>query len=643
MSKSSATNHTKTHNHNHDHDHQASHNHGKLPVILYLIGLVLFFLALLVGDRQLLLSNILYTLSIASAGYHVIGEGVMDTIKDSKDQGRFAPNVHLLMSLATFGAMIIGNFSEGALLILIFAGAHFLEDYAYDRSKREVSRLLNMNPSQARLIQADGSTQLVDVADLNIGDQVQVLNGDQIPIDGEITSGQAVIDESAINGESIPREKAIGDQVFAGTINGSQAFKMKVTTNPEATVLAQIMDMVKNAQTSQSKTATLIKKLEPRYVTLALIMVPLVFIFGHYAIGWTWEYSFYRTMVFLISVSPCALAAAALPTSLSAISNLARYGVLVKGANYLSHLAGLKAVAFDKTGTLTTGKPQVTDYDFKADLDQEEILAIVVGMEKGANHPLATAIVERFADQVASPDITAHNETGIGLVADYQGHRYRIGKPTSFTEELAVVSDLQGQGKTVVLVGRDDQVLGYIALMDLPTDVAKAAINYFKDQDVHTAMLTGDSQLTGQSVGQELGLDQVDANILPEEKADHIKALQDQHGLTAMLGDGVNDAPALVTADVGVAMGEGTDVAIDVADLVLMKNDLSKLVYAHKVARKMERVTWQNIIFAMFVVVVLVTLNFLEMTDITLGVILHEGSTLMVILNGLRLLLPVRK
>ena len=628
------------HNHNHNHDH--NHDHGKAPIVLYFIGLALAIIALFLSDQYQGLQNILFSIATIAAGYHVIVlEGVGETIENTKVRGKFTPNSHILMGLAAIGASAIGNFWEGTLLILIFSGAHFLEDYAEGRSKREITKLLEMNPTTARLIKPDGNTEIVEVSELKVGDRLQVLNGDQVPIDGVILSGETSIDESAINGESIPQEKSKGDDVFGSTINGTGTFTMEVTKEEKDTVFSKILQLVNQNQSNQTKAASIIQKFEPRYVTFVLIAIPVVVLTAPYLLNWTWSQSIYRGLVLLVAASPCALAAATVSVTLSATSNLAKHGVLSKGSTYLSQLADINAIAFDKTGTLTRGKPQVTNSYFTDSVNEEEMIDIVVALEKESNHPLANAILEKFeAKNKMTIDVT--NQIGKGLTGDYNGKNYRIGKPTSFAnvaEEFSRLNDdWASEGKTVVYVSEDEKVVGLIALMDIPNEEAKATIDYFKGLGIHTTLITGDSEMTGKAVGEQLGIDEVIANVMPEDKSNIINEQKKEHGIVAMVGDGVNDAPALVKANVGIAMGDGTDVAVEVSDLALMKNDLSKLVNAHKVATKMNRVIWQNIFFSMAVVVFLVIVSFLGLTDIAISVIIHEGSTLVVILNGLRLL-----
>lgn len=634
-----------THEHQtHDnHSHTHCHDHGKTPLILYFIGLITAIIALFLNEEFDLLKNILFSIAMITAGYHVVVlEGIGETIENTKRRKFFTPNSHILMGLAALGASILGNFWEGALLIFIFSGAHFLEEFAEGKSKKEITKLLEMNPTSARLVTSDGEIKHVDVSDLKVGDTVQVLNGDQVPIDGKIISGTTSIDESSINGESIPKEKFEGDHVYGSTINGTGTFTMEVTKENEDTVFAKILKLVSQNQDNQTKVAGIIEKYEPRYVNLILVLVPLMILIGVTVFNWPWTQSFYRGLVLLVAASPCALAAATVSVTLSATSNLAKKGILSKGSAYLSQLASIESIAFDKTGTLTKGEPEVTHYYFSDSVHEEEIIDIIVALEKQSNHPLAAAILDKFKAK-NQLDIEVNNQVGQGLTGDYNGDHYRIGKPTSFekvdNEYQELNQKLSIEGKTVVYVAKNEQVIGLIALMDLPKEHAEATINYFKQLGIHTTLITGDSELTGKVVAEQLGIDEVIANVMPEDKSQIIDQQKEKYGITAMVGDGVNDAPALVNADVGIAMGDGTDVAVEVSDLVLMENDLSKLMYSHTVSSKMNKVIWQNIIFAMVIVCCLVLVSFLGLTDMAISVIIHEGSTLVVILNGLRLLM----
>ena len=387
--KCNISSHEHNHNHNHNHKHNNCHEHnhnnnhchmhshgGKFPVIMYFVGLAAFIAGYILENRYSLYSNILFIGTVGIAGYHVIFEGLGNTIQNTKKEKRFSPNVHLLMTLAAIGAIFIGNYEEAAMLIVIFAGAHFLEEYVDEKSRKEITNLLNLNPTQARLVLEDNNTKIIPIDKVEIGDKLQVLNGDQVPTDGIVLSGTTFINESSITGESVPKEKTVGDEVFGSTINGEETFVMQVTKEPGDTVFAKILGLVNASQNSLTKTATLLQRLEPKYVTLVLMLFPVVLLFSRFVFEWSWEISLYRSMVYLIAVSPCALAASAIPATLATISNLSKRGVLVKGGAYLSHLSNIKAIAFDKTGTLTNGEPVVTDYIFEE--DEEELLKVVV-------------------------------------------------------------------------------------------------------------------------------------------------------------------------------------------------------------------------------------------------------------------------
>ncbi|WP_373788352.1 heavy metal translocating P-type ATPase [Jeotgalibaca porci] len=631
-----------SHNHEHTHHHHHEHNHGKMPIILYIGGLVLALIALFLSENIAPLKNSLFAIASIAAGYHVvILEGLGETIENTKHNRTFTPNAHILMGLAAIGASLMGNFWEGTLLILIFSGAHFLEEYAEGKSRREITKLLEMNPTTARRIKKDGEMEIVAVEALLKGDHLQVLNGDQVPIDGLILSGTTAIDESAINGESMPKEKTSGDPVFGSTINGTGSFTMEVTKEAKDTVFAKILQLVNQNQSNQTKAASIIQKFEPKYVTFVLIAIPLFVVSAPLLFDWSWNESLYKGLVILVAASPCALAAATISATLSATSTLAKQGVLSKGSTYLSQLADIKAIAFDKTGTLTKGKPEVTHTYFMDSADEAHLIDVIVAMESESNHPLATAMLQAFTAR-EKLTLTVTNEIGKGLTATANQDSYRIGKPSAFEKVPEKITQLHAQwaaeGNTVVYISKNDDVQGLIALMDIPNEHAQAAIAYFKSRGIHTTLITGDSEMTGQAVGKQLAIDEIIANVMPADKSDIIGDQKTKYGLVAMVGDGVNDAPALVKADVGIAMGDGTDVAVEVSDLALMKNNLLKLIEAHRIALRMNRIMWQNIIFSMLVVVFLVTVGLLGLTNIAISVIIHEGSTLVVILNGLRLL-----
>lgn len=626
----------------------------KISLILYFIGLILFLFALLplfpsVTFLSPLWVMILNISALILAGHHVVSAGILSTITETIKYKRFKPNIHILMALGAIGAIIIGDYRDAALLILIFAGAHFLEDYAEAKSKKEITNLLKITPQNARLLNEDGTTTIVSVTSLKIGDFVLVLNGDQVPTDGVITKGSAAINEAMITGESIPREKSEGDDVFGGSINGNSTFTMQVTKNSDETVLAKILKVVSETQTNFTKTATFIKKFEPIYVTVVMLIAPLFYLFGYYVMGWTTDVgngmnlAFNRMIILFIGASPCALAVSDIPATLSALSLLAKRGVLFKGGAPLSLFADVKAVAFDKTGTLTYGKPSVTDVIFVESItekEKEDALSLLVSMEKKANHPLAHALVDHFKS-VSAFELEVEHAIGSGLSTNYQNAHYQIGKPSIFQHSekcLLTIERFAKEGKTVVIFAKDAKPLIVIALLDTPKESAKAGLEYFNANKIATVMITGDNKLTAEAIGSDLGISKIFANVLPEEKQDIVKELKNEYGLVAMIGDGINDAPALVEATLGIAMGDGTDVAIDVADGVLVNNDFAKLSLTHALSRKLKHIVIQNVAFAMGVVGLLITINFFLTLPMGVAVAVHEGSTVLVILNGLRLL-----
>lgn len=623
--------------------HKHNHSHFLLEIILYFVGVAMHIVAYFTAAMPAMILNLV---GLLLAGHHVLFEGIVDTIKNSINARRFRPNIHILMALGAFGAIYIKEYSEAALLILIFAGAHFLEQYAETKSQKEITSLLAMNPTSARKFVGD-EVVLVDVDELEIGDLIHILPGDQIGADGVVISGESVVDEKAITGESAPVFKDKDAIVFASTINSNGTLVVEVTKASSDTVFAKIITLVQDTQKNITKTAAFIKKFEPIYVTLVLLLAPLFYLFAHYALDLGYPVAFQRTMILLIGASPCALAVSDIPASLSALSALAKRGVLFKGGNALSVLGKAKAVVFDKTGTLTVGKPEVTDVLFLQAIsskEQTEITNVIVNMERKANHPLAEAIIAHFN---AAPlfSVATENIIGVGLKAHYEDNVYEITKPVHLDKVdpklLATYSTLSEQGKTIMFIRKNDVVVALLATRDLPKESACAALTYLKRHNIHTVMLTGDGVQTSRAIGEQLGVDHIVANVLPHEKKDYIDELRKTYTPLVMVGDGVNDAPALVSADVGIAMGDGTDVAIEVADAVLVKNDLTRVMLAHKVSKKLSKIVLQNIIFAMAVVFFLIVINTVLPLPMWVAVTVHEGSTLVVIINGLRLLRPL--
>lgn len=578
-----------------------------------------------------------FILAILFGGFKQTKEGIIDTFENKH------LNVDLLMALAAIGACIIGNWFEGAMLTFIFCLSGALEEYATNKSKKEISNLINLQPETALRLH-NNQTEEVPVSELQIGDQLLVPKGAGVPIDGILLNGNSSIDEAAVSGESIPVDKKDGDELFGGTINLGEAFTMTVTKDSEDTLFAKIIRLVNEAQNTPSQTASFISRIENIYVKAVLIIIPLMIFIPYLFLGWSWDESFYRGMVLLVVASPCALVASATPATLAAISNGARNGVLFKGGVYLENLAELRAIAFDKTGTLTEGAPTVTNAVFLS--DNKEGLDILLSMEQKSTHPLAQAILAYYKDESIPlfEDLTVRNVIGFGMESDVSGSVWRIGKQTfsettPFSEELLQeIEALHNEGKTVIYLFKDNQLAAYFGLLDLPKSEAYQVLAYFTENNIHTTMITGDHLKTAEAVGKALPINEIHANCLPEDKTRLIKEQKEKYGVNGMVGDGINDAPALANAAIGVAMGEGTDVAMDVADVVLMKNDLEKLQMSHILSKKLKRIVTQNIVFSAVVILLLILSNLFQVINLPLGVIGHEGSTILVILNGLRLL-----
>ena len=584
---------------------------------------------------------IIFVLSFIIGGYKQAKEGFIDTVENKH------LNVDILMVLAAVGASLIGYWMEGALLIFIFSLSGSLEEYATDKSTQAITALMNIVPEIAKRINPDGSIEDVAVNDLKVGDTLMVPKGASIPIDGTIASGLGLIDEAAISGESVPVEKTVGDDIFGSTINLSEALTMTVSKESKDTLFAKIIRMVEEAQKTPSKTASFINRIENTYVKIVLVFVPVMIAVFYFLLDWGWNESFYRGMVLLTVASPCALVASATPAVLSAISNAAKRGILFKGGIAIENFSAMDCIAFDKTGTLTEGKPVVTEANYLAGTDEKHIMSVVYALEHSSTHPIASALVQHLEtkEYVKNQMDSIQDLTGFGLAGEAFGSKWKIGKKTFVvTDELNEPSfvkeafALQNEGKTVIYVSQDDKVVAYYALLDTPKSEAKDMIAFFKANGVHTIMITGDNEATGQTIGKQLGVDEIRANCLPEDKTKILKDLQSKYKLVGMVGDGVNDAPALATADIGIAMGEGTDIAMETADVVLRKSELDKLEYCYGLSKKLKKITMQNIIFSITVLLILILSNLFQLINLPLGVVGHEGSTILVILNSLRLL-----
>ena len=586
-----------------------------------------------------LTASLTFIAAFLIGGYYSAKSGLIELFRDKH------LNVDVLMILAAIGASLIGYWMEAALLIFIFSLAGSMEVMARERSRNAISELMNLTPEEARRYKSNGEIEVVPTKELKIGDVLQVPRGATIPIDGILTTDFGVINEASVTGESVPVEKNSGAEVIGGTINAGELIDIEVTVEDEDTLFSKIIRLVDEAQSQPSKTASFIEGIEDTYVKAVLIGVPLFILAVYYLLGWSMEESFYRGMVLLTVASPCALVASATPATLSAISRAAKKGMVFKGGEAIDNVNQLKAIIFDKTGTLTVGKPEVVDAAYANEYEKDKVDEVVKAAEFGSTHPIASAILRHLHE---TPKIEVDNIadiTGKGFEITHEGDIWKIGKRTYATEGASLNQEisnrteiLEQQGNTVIFVSRNDEVLAYYSLEDRLKPESRMAIERLNGMGIQTIMVSGDNQRTAEYIAAKVGIKEVHANHMPDEKTERLEELREKYGAIGMVGDGINDAPALALADVGFAMGSGTDIAMETADVVLVQDDLKQIPFALGLSRKMKNIIIFNIVFALAVVVLLILANIFQVINLPMGVLGHEGSTILVILNGLRLL-----
>jgi len=627
------------------------------------------------------LSVIIYIAAYGIGGWTKAKEGVETLVKD-RDL-----DVNLLMIAASLGAATIGYWNEGAMLIFIFALSGALESYATERSHKDISSLLALKPETALRIE-DGQMNVVAIEDLQPGDLLLVKPGELIPADGVVYRGSSFINQSSITGESMPVDKSAGDEVYAGTVNGEGALYVEVTKSAEGSLFGKIIKLVEEAQAEVPDSQRFMERFEGIYARIVVGVTLLVIVGAPLLLGWTWNEAFYKAMVFLVVASPCALVSSIMPVMLSAMSSSARRGILFKGGAHMENIAHTRVVAFDKTGTLTMGTPKVTDIFTAPGVSREQLLSAVASVENLSMHPLARAIVEQASKENLPLQEAEHVQsiTGHGIQGSISGVVWKIGRldGTVWAQEIqekqtmeerearetlavtptgelkngkavesiandvlvngeadweAVCTRLEQEGKTISVVTVNGEFAGLIAMRDMIRPQAVEAVKKLESMGVKVAMLTGDRARSAWVIAGETGVSLVYAELLPEDKVTQVQALREQYGHVLMVGDGVNDAPALAAATVGMGMGlSGSGTAIEVADAVLMNDNIEEIAWVIGQARRAERTVKHNMWFAITVILALIAGNFLQDIALPLGVVGHEGSTILVILNGLRLL-----
>ena len=587
------------------------------------------------------------TLVLYAVTYTLGGAGLLWQTLKGLFRGHFQFDIDLLMLLAAIGAAAIGEFAEGALLLFLFALAHALEQYALGRARNAIAALGELVPAYARVIRGRAE-DLVPVEDVVTGTRVLVRPGERIPVDGTIDAGQSAVDQAPITGESVPVDKGPGDDVFAGTVNGEGAIEVITTRASGDRTLDRIITLVAEAQTQKAPTQNLTERFERVFVPVVLILDVMLIVVPPLVGWWDWSTSIYTGMSMLVGASPCALALGTPAAVLAGIAQAARRGVLIKGGAHLENLAGIRALAVDKTGTITTGRPEVTDV-VGIDGTPQELLRVAAAVERQSQHPLAAAVVRHSAAAgLTVPDASPmESVTARGVRATVEGELVEIGSLRMWNGRTTVPDTVraaaaaqQEAGRSVVVVRHGVRWLGVIGVADRPRTGVRATIAALRSLGVRpVVMLTGDNQGVGEAIAREVGIDEVRADLLPEDKVEALRALRRRHGDIAMVGDGVNDAPALAQATVGIAMGAaGTAAALEAADVALMNDDLGQVVFAIGLARRTRTIIRQNLVIALGVIGILMVATVSGVVGLGVAVFFHEGSTLVVIANALRLL-----
>ncbi len=631
------------------------------------------------------LGLIFYAISSLAGGWEATWEAIRGLAKASLE-------VDLLMVTAAGGAAFLGHWAEGAILLFLFSLGNTLETFAFGRTRRSIKALMKLRPEEAALVQGEGEST-VPIQELSPGDVIRVRPGERLPMDGVVVAGESPVDESTLTGEAVPLRKKVGDDVFAGTLNTSGSLDVRVSRAAEDSTLARVIRMVEDAREGKAPAQSWIEEAESTYAAVVLLGAVVAIVLPIFFLGWGFDESFYRSMTLLVVASPCALVISIPATIVSAVSNGARSGILFKGGAHLDALAGVTAVAFDKTGTLTQGRPEVAGFFhlLQGDnprqmmvspdvaqvmtrlpervcpvvettggprghcpglsLEDEDFLRLVAGLESRSEHHVAQAIlraVEALGLTIPEPR-SFQSFPGLGIEGVVEGIEISVGRGEWIEERIGspapeILSRWLEEGgreaASPVFVAAGGSHVGAFVIADQPRLGARETLNELRSTGIqHIAMITGDGPRTARSIAEQVGLDSFFAGLLPQEKSEAVEKLREKFGPVAMVGDGVNDAPALATADVGIALGAaGTDVALETADVVVMGDDLGGVSYARQLSLRARRIVLQNLVFASSVIFILVLLALSGNISLPAGVIGHEGSTIVVIGNGLRLL-----
>lgn len=603
--------------------------------IFFLLGSLLFYL----WSRTALLTFGIFIICYVAGGYYAAHDTVRTLLKRRFD-------IEFLMLLAAVGAAILGKWQEGALLLFLFSLGHALEHLAMDKARENIRALGKITPKEA-LVLREGQEKNLPIKDLLRGDMVIVKPGERIPADGTVTEGHSFVDQSPITGEYIPVEKGLRDAVFAGTINGNGVLKVEVTKLSKESTIARVLQLIEDAQTQKSRSQRFSERFEHILVPIVLSMV-LLMIAVPFVIGKNPADSIYKALAILVAASPCALAIATPSAVLAGIARAAKEGVLIKGGIHLENIGSLSAMAFDKTGTITEGKPRLVGIYPAAPFGEDELLQVSASVECSSGHPLAAPILAAAEERKLTLVCTEEAEllTGRGITARYQGEKVYIGKLSLFADkevpgEIAeTVAKSEASGYTAILVKKGNRFMGVLALQDRPRLNARLALDGLKTLKIKPLiMITGDHARSAQGIADMVGIDEVRAELLPEEKVKAISEYAQKYRYIAMVGDGINDAPAMAHSTIGIAMGSaGTDIAMETADVALMADNLLKLPFTVALGRTVSKVIRQNLLIALGIIAILILSVMTGWVGISVAVIAHEGSTLLVVLNALGIL-----
>ncbi|MDR7075687.1 Cd2+/Zn2+-exporting ATPase [Neobacillus niacini] len=614
-------------------------------VIASLVFLLIGWVSAEMKGEESISSILAYGASMVVGGYRLFSTGLKNLVRLEFD-------MKTLMTIAVIGAAFIGEWGEGATVVILFAISEALESYSMDKARQSIRSLMDIAPKEA-LIRRGNKEITVEVDDIQIGDIMIVKPGQKIAMDGIVVKGLSAVNQAAITGESVPVAKTVDDEVFAGTLNAEGLLEVIVTKHVDDTTIAKIIHLVEEAQAERAPSQAFVDRFAKYYTPLIMLVAFGVAVVPPMFFGADWDKWIYQGLAALVVGCPCALVISTPVAIVTAIGNAARNGVLIKGGIHLEEMGAIKAIAFDKTGTLTKGIPVVTDYLPQQNKDSNELLTIIAALEKGSQHPLASAIMKKAEQEnlhyqsVLVEDFSSI--TGKGIKGIINGETYYVGNPNFFDEILTKgipndlrfqISEMQNQGKTVMVAGTTTEVMGLIAVADVLRENSKGVIKKLHTLGIQkTIMLTGDNAGTANAIGKQVGVSDIQAELLPQDKLTFIKELRGKYDRVAMVGDGVNDAPALAASTVGIAMGgAGTDTALETADIALMADDLGKLPFTVKLSRKALTIIKQNITFALGIKLVALLLVIPGWLTLWIAIFADMGATLIVTLNGLRLL-----